>query len=237
MTDNFNKIDVIILCGGKGTRLYPVVSDRPKSLASFGDKTFLDILLNILTTRGFSRFILCTGVMGDQIKNHLKDNCDISIIFSQEDEPLGTGGALRNAFSLIKNETFIVLNGDSLCNINYPEFYHFHKNSKALLSIALTHISESTDYGNVIINESCDIVSFKEKVKTQNPCLINAGIYMMEKVIFSNFPNITHFSLETDFFPKMIGKKCKGFINNSELIDIGTPERYEKALDIIGDYK
>ena len=233
----FNEIDAVILCGGKGTRLQPVVSDRPKALAAFGDTTFLDILIASLQSHGFKTFILCVGYMKDQIKDHFKDRDDLSLIFSEEDEPLGTGGALKKAEPLLQSETFIVMNGDSICDINFYDFYQFHKNKDALLSMALVRTKETQDFGSVIMNESHEITSFKEKVTTNDLCLINAGIYFMQKEIFSHMPDNSRFSMELDFFPQMIGERCAGFINNSELIDIGTPDRYEKAVHIIGGNK
>jgi len=230
----FNEIDVVILCGGKGTRLQPVVSDRPKALATFGDTTFLDILIHSLKSYGFKRFILCVGYMKDQIKDHFKDTKDIILLFSEEDEPLGTGGALKKAEPLIQSETFVVMNGDSICDINFQDFYCFHKNKKSLLSIALVRTKETKDYGSVIMNESHEITLFKEKVSNNSPSFVNAGVYLMQKEIFSYMPDMVQFSLENDFFPKMIGEGRTGFIIDSELIDIGTPDRYEKAVHLIG---
>jgi len=229
----FNEIEAVILCGGKGTRLQPVVSDRPKALAAFGDTTFLDILINSLKIHGFKTFILCVGYMKDQIKDHFKDTKDIKILFSEEDEPLGTGGALKKAEPLLQSKTFIVMNGDSICDINFHDFYHFHKNKDAMLSMALVRTKETKDFGSVVMNESREITSFKEKVVTNDHCLINAGIYFMQKEIFSYMPDNSRFSLELDFFPKIIDEKCAGFIIDSELIDIGTPDRYEKAVHLI----
>lgn len=237
MKSIFNEIDTVILCGGKGTRLKPVVSDRPKVMAAFGDTTFLDILIDSLQSNGFKTFILCIGYMKDQIKDHFKNREDFTIIFSEEDEPLGTGGALKKAKSLIKSDTFVVMNGDSICDINFQDFYHFHKSKHALLSMALVRTKESKDFGNVTINGKHEIISFKEKISNNSPCLVNAGVYLMQKEIFSLMPENSTFSLELDFFPKMIGEKCAGFIINSELIDIGTPERYEKAVRLIGGNK
>ena len=237
MKYHFNEIDVVILCGGKGTRLQPVISDRPKALAAFGDTTFLDILIASLKSHGFKKFILCTGYMKEQIKYHFKDTKDIKILFSEEDEPLGTGGALKKAESLIQSETFIVMNGDSICDMNFLDFYQFHKNKNMLLSMALVRTKESKDFGTVVTNELHEITSFNEKVVTDNLCLINAGIYFMQKEIFSHMPDRSRFSLELDFFPQMIGERCAGFIIDRQLIDIGTPDRYEKAVHLIGGNK
>lgn len=237
MTADLKEIDVVILCGGLGTRLRPVVSDRPKVLAKIGEKTFLDIFIDSLTKQGFKNIILCVGYLKGQIKNHFDHGKDYNIMFSEEKEPLGTGGALKKAISLIKSNPFMVMNGDSICKIDFRKFYDFHVNKKALLSMALVRTKAAQDFGSVVLDDSQRITSFMEKVVSKDECLINAGIYLMQKDVFSFMPNKNRFSLEYDFFPKLIEDKCFGFIINSELIDIGTPERYEKAINLIGGLK
>lgn len=237
MPVNLKDIDVIILCGGLGKRLRPAVSDRPKVLAEIKDKTFLDILIDNLVEQGFKNIILCVGYLKEKIKDHFNYDKDFNIIFSEEEVPLGTGGALKNARSLIKSDPFMLINGDSICDLNFKDFLDSHVNKRALMSMVLTRLQNSGDYGNVVIDESGRIVSFKEKIETKGECLINAGVYLMQKEIFSYMPEEDKFSLEYDLFPKIVNEKCHGFITGSELIDIGTPERYEKAINIIGGRK
>lgn len=234
MSTNLKDIDVIILCGGLGTRLRLAVSDRPKALAEINDKTFLDILIDDLLKHGFKNIILCVGYLKEQIIEHFNYEKDYNILFSDESTPLGTGGALKNAKSLIKSNTIMVMNGDSICNIDFKGFYDIHINKKAVLSMVLTRSQDGGDYGNVALDEFQKITSFKEKVDTKRECLINAGVYMMQKEIFSYMPDETNFSLEYDLFPKLITNKCYGYIIENELLDIGTPERYKNAINIIG---
>jgi len=234
MPKDLEDIDVVLLCGGLGTRLRPLISDRPKVLAKFGETTFLDILIHELVSQGFQNFILCVGYMKEQIKSHFAQGKEYTITFSEEESPLGTGGALRKAIPLVKSETFMVMNGDSICAINFEDFYLFHTEKKALLSMALVRTKSAEDFGSVTINESHEIISFKEKNRDSKDSLINAGMYLMQKEIVSYMPDKSQFSLETDFFPEIIQKKCIGYIIDSELIDIGTPERYQKAVDRIG---
>ena len=233
MSTNLKDIDVIILCGGLGKRLRPAVSDRPKALAKIDDKTFLDILIDELLKHGFKNIILCVGHLKEQIKDHFNYEKDYNILFSEEDTPLGTGGALKNAKSLIKSDTFMVMNGDSICNVDFKKFFDFHIDRKATLSMVLTRSPETLDYGNVALDESQRIISFEEKIDTNKESLINAGMYMMQKKIFTYVPEEDVFSMEYDLFPKLITDKCYGYIIDNELIDIGTPERYEKAIDLI----
>lgn len=250
--NNLDDIDVVILCGGFGTRLRSVVNDRPKVLAKIGNRTFIDILIDNIKIYGFKNIILCVGYLKDQIKNHFNNNYkDYNIRFSDENTPLGTGGALKNAMSLINSDPFMVMNGDSICKTNYQDFYNFHINKNAILSMVLTKSKMHQDFGNVILDQSQRIIKYQEKeninyikdeMGNKDKYLINAGIYLMRKDIFSYMPNNDQFSLEYDFFPKLIDKnnsgdtinsinnKCFGFITECELIDIGTPERYKRMI-------
>ncbi|MDD5489587.1 MAG: nucleotidyltransferase family protein [Candidatus Moranbacteria bacterium] len=222
----FENIDVLVLCGGKGTRLRPVVSDKPKALADVGGKPFIEILLDILASEGFHRVILGVGYLKEEVKNHFQANPrkDLKIEFSEEDTPLGTGGAVKKAKPLIKSDHFLVLNGDSLASVDFNEFYQSHLDKKAMLSLALANVADdSSSYGRVMLASDNRIASFNEK---QN--LVSAGVYLMRKDVFDFMPAENSFSLEHDFFPK-ITEASYGFVSDKGFIDIGTPERYRQA--------
>jgi NDP-sugar pyrophosphorylase family protein len=232
-----SEIDVVILCGGLGKRLRPVVSGQPKVLAKIGERTFLDILIDNLIMQGFKNIILCVGYLKEQIKHHF--DCDYdkkhdyTVTFSEEVEPLGTGGALKNAKTLIRSNPFMVLNGDSICNVDFRSFVDFHIEKEALLSIVLVRSNTAEDYGSVILEGSQRITNFNEKVAGRSGNIINAGVYLVDNDIFSYMPEQSKFSLEYDLFPKIIeNNRCYGFLAEGEFIDIGTPERYEKAKDL-----
>lgn len=239
MCTNPSEIDVVILCGGLGRRLRSVF-DGPKVLAKIGDTIFLDILIDNLLTYGFKNIILSVGYLRDQIKDHFNYNkkChNYTIMFSEEQKPLGTGGALKKAKTLIRSNLFMVMNGDSICKVDLRDFVKFHIEKNAFLSIVLAHSSNVHDYGSVTIDDSQRITSFNEKVISKSKGIISTGIYLMEKKIFSYFPDQREFSLERDIFPKIINDMCYGFLTDDEFIDIGTPERYERAIHLIGDVK
>lgn len=228
--NNSKDIDVLILCGGKGTRLNSVVSDRPKVLADINGKPFLKILIENLYLYGFRNIILCTGHMKEQFHNEkidelLHNHNDLNIILSEETKPLGTGGAIKNAEPLINSETFLVLNGDSFCNINYNIFIKYHNIQESLLSIVTAYEKHENGYGNIILSNDGRIINFNEKVR-----LINTGIYLTTKKIFQYMPE-GNFSLENDFIPTILGFNCYGYITYNHLIDIGTPERYKTAIE------
>jgi NDP-sugar pyrophosphorylase family protein len=238
MTDS-SEVDVVILCGGLGKRLRPVVFSQPKVLAKIGERTFLDILIDNLLLYGFKNIILSIGYLKEQIKKHYDKKYDYKITFSEEEEPLGTGGALKKAKTLIRSNPFMVMNGDSICNVNFRSFIDFHVEKKALLSIVLVRSKTAEDYGSVTLDDSHRITDFNEKVAggSRNENIINAGVYLMETDIFSYMPEQNTFSLEYDLFSKIINNRCYGFLTESEFIDIGTPERYENAKDMYGKGK
>ena len=233
---NLREIDVVILCGGLGKRLRPTF-EGPKVLAKVGEKTFLDILIDNLLMHGFKNIILSVGYLKEQIKNHFNYEHnkihDYTITFSEEEEPLGTGGALKKAKTRIISTPFMVVNGDSICKVNFRSFIEFHIEKKALLSMVLVHSNKAQDYGSVSLDDLQKITDFNEKIAGKSDNLINAGIYLMKKDIFAYMPKQKKFSLEYELFPQIIKNRCYGFLTESEFIDIGTPERYEKAINLL----
>jgi len=233
---NLREIDVVILCGGLGKRLTPVFKG-PKVLAKIREKTFLDILIDSLLMHGFKNIILSVGYLKEQIKNYFNYNYnkshDCLITFSEEEEPLGTGGALKKAKKRIISNPFMVVNGDSICKVNFRSFIEFHIEKKALISMVLVRSNTAQDYGSVSLDDLQKITDFNEKIAGKSDNLINAGIYLMKKDIFSYMPKQKKFSLEYELFPQIIKNRCYGFLTEGELIDIGTPERYEKAINLL----
>jgi len=229
-----SKIDVAILCGGYGKRLQRVVKDIPKPMAKIKHRPFLSILIDFIASYGFRRFILCTGYKADIIERYYSQRYNNLIIeFSREEKPLGTGGAIKNAENYIKSSPFLVANGDSFCKINLKEFVGFHLKRDALISIAVTNADVCDDYGIININDLHRIIEFNEKTKGYKNRLINVGFYLLQREVFSLMPEKNNFSIERNFFPKNIKRKLYAFETQESLIDIGTPERYEKAKHLL----
>lgn len=232
------KIDAVILCGGKGTRFLPVSEDIPKVMADIHGRPFLDILIEYLLRHNFEKIILCLGYMADFIKDHYqKSECLPHLIFSEEKKPLGTGGAIKNAQPHISTETFLVVNGDSYCSCPLHRVIEFHiSRADALITIVLTKTNDRNDTGNVMVNqEDYSIESFLEKSSLSEEqkikAYVNAGIYLFDKKILDFIPTEKSYSLEYALFPQFAKKGMYGYIHDSSLIDIGTPDRYSKALD------
>lgn len=223
-------VDVVILCGGLGTRLRSVDSQNPKVMVKIDDRPFLDILVGYLKDEGFKRLILCTGYKADDVEKYFSKNSHgLTIEFSREKEPLGTGGAIKNAKSAIKSNPFVVLNGDSFCRADFQSLLKFHAVQNALATVVLSEVEDRRDFGTITLDSLGRIENYQEKQSKTSSKYVNAGIYCLNQEIFSFMPVEKIFSIERDLFPKLIGKSFFGFKGNQKFLDIGTPERYEQA--------
>lgn len=231
MIKRVKNVDAVILCGGLGKRLRPIINDRPKALAEVNRRPFIDILINYLASYGFKRFILCTGYMGEKIKLYFDKKLPaLNIIYSRENESLGTGGAIKNAAPLIKSNTFLVINGDSFCPIDPLKFINFHLAKKSLVSVALTKLKQSgNNTGKIKLDNNRRITVFAEKAVSGGLNYSSVGIYLMQRKVFSLMDQKKKFSLEYDFFPKLVNRDFYGYATKKKLIDIGTPKEYRRA--------
>ena len=237
LTENeLSGVDVVILCGGTGSRLRAAVDDRPKPMAEINQKPFLDILIDFFCGFGFRRFVLCAGYMSEVIRDYYANRTGpCRFIVSDEHTSLGTAGAIKNAEKLIRSDTFLVANGDSFCSVDLAEFYRSHAARQALMSMVVLEAENTGDCGLVSLDPSQRIVGFEEKKHEPRSCYINAGIYLFNREVISFIPEGATFSLEHELFPKLTKQCCYAFVSDEKLIDIGTPERYEWAKECFGD--
>jgi Nucleoside-diphosphate-sugar pyrophosphorylase involved in lipopolysaccharide biosynthesis/translation initiation factor 2B, gamma/epsilon subunits (eIF-2Bgamma/eIF-2Bepsilon) len=217
--------DVIILCGGLGTRLRAVLDDRPKPMAPIDGRPFLDLIVEHVTAYGFHRFIFCTGHMGEWIANHFGDRTEITAVICREGKPLGTGGALKACRHLITSSTVLILNGDSLCQIDLKAFLAEHRRRKAWATVAVVPSDDRTDGGGITLNSEGRIVAFHEKGPGS---FLNAGIYALESRVFEHIPDRIPCSLEQEVFPRLLERPIYAVLCEAPLHDIGTPARLEE---------
>ncbi|MDH3256234.1 MAG: nucleotidyltransferase family protein [Nitrospinota bacterium] len=235
---NAGAIDVVILCGGMGTRLQHVLKDKPKPMADFQNRPFLELLIDYVAKFGFKRFVLCSGHKGDFIKEYFDIKEDgKSYVISQEAFPLGTAGAIKNALPAIHSDVFLAMNGDSICPIDLNSLLSFHGSKNALASVVLAHLEDTSNYGSVSLGENDAIMSFDEKQDSPNSGWANAGIYIFNKKVLDHIPAGKKMSLEQEVFPSLTGKGLYGFTSTSQLLDIGTPERLEQARKYLTHFK
>ncbi|MFA4828260.1 MAG: nucleotidyltransferase family protein [Thermodesulfovibrionales bacterium] len=216
----------IILAGGKGTRLQSVISDIPKPMAPVGSKPFLEYLVLQLKYWDIKDIVISIGYKGEVIKSYFGDGkkWGVTIEYSEEYTPMGTGGAVREALKYIHNDNTVVLNGDSFFSADFKELISSHGTNDRFATIALVHLKNMDRYGMVSFNDKNEIVSFSEK-RGEGAGFINAGIYVLNKKIAAYLPD-GPVSLERDVFPKLIWKGLSGIVQEGFFIDIGIPEDY-----------
>ena len=223
-------MEAIVLAGGLGTRLRSVVPDLPKCMAPINDNPFLSYLIDHLILQGITHFVFALGYKSNEFIHFLEaklPNNNFSIVV--EEEPLGTGGAIKLAISKTTNKDIIALNGDSLFKANLNELMQFHLEKKSSCTLALKPMQQFERYGSVEINDHATITSFKEKQLIESG-LINGGVYAINIPNFleKNLPN--KFSMEKDYLEKFAAEgKFFGHIQEAYFIDIGIPEDFARA--------
>lgn len=223
---------VLILAGGFGTRLASVVKDTPKPMAPVVGRPFLEYQIEYLRNQGFAKFTLLTGYLSEQIESHFGDGSrfGVEISYSVEREPLGTGGAIRQAMessTAAGENEFLILNGDGLFATDYRRFVELSRD--AALSIALKFTDDLSRYGAVDIDEQFRIVSFREKTGLSGEGYINAGAYFVKREALALFPS-GKFSIETAVFqPQSVKRVLAGIPCGGKFVDIGTPESFDWA--------
>jgi D-glycero-alpha-D-manno-heptose 1-phosphate guanylyltransferase len=221
--------EAIVLAGGRGTRLQTVVADLPKSLAPVTGKPFMAYLLDYAKKQGIKKFIFALGYKSEQIEAFVKQYLpEGSYIFSVEEEPLGTGGAIYKACKQVSTPHTIVLNADTFFGISFLNLSIIHELRKADCTMALKPMKSFERYGAVDIYKQV-ITGFSEK-KHYASGLINGGIYALSAGAFlqKSFPPA--FSFEKDYLEREVsGRKIMGMISDAYFIDIGIPEDYERA--------
>jgi len=223
----------VVLAGGFGTRLQAVVQDVPKPMALINGRPFLDYQLNYLKSYGIKHIIFSVGYKHEHISDFFGNSYKgMRIEYAVENEPLGTGGGIQNAFQFVKSGAALVVNGDTLFEVNLNDFYQKHITSKAVISLALREIEDVSRYGIVETDNTGRIIGFAEKGTKTGRGQINGGIYLIEKDFFEQNDFEQKFSMEKDAFERFYQEQAfYGFPYAAYFLDIGIPEDYKKAQD------
>lgn len=228
-------MQAVILAGGFGTRLAHVIPNIPKPMAPIGEKPFLAYQIELLRNNGFDNFILLTGYLSEVVEKYFANTPDVICI--KETSPLGTGGAVLNAYPQLEDE-FCVINGDTFFDIDFSILFDFANNKNAVLT--LRYSQDITRYGLVNIDHEFKIKQFVEKTSLPSNSIdgyINGGIYYFKKQILDPLYQefvIKNISMENDIFPLLIqNEDLYGLPCGGGFIDIGIPEDYYRAQKFI----
>lgn len=236
-------MEAIVLAGGLGTRLQSTVPDLPKPLAPVAGRPFLEHQLDYWEREGVRHCVLAVSHMADKIQKHFSNAYDaVEIDYSVEPTPLGTGGALLLALEKLrdKQESFVVLNGDTFCEAKLEQLLTFHRAKQADFTMVLQQVEQNDRYSGVELDEVGKITNILSRPKgekdRQAKILVNGGVYMAKPSIFSELLGAKGpLSLEDEVIPNWIEQKkaVYGFISTGRFIDIGVPEDYAAAAKII----
>ena len=223
-------VDVAFLAGGLGTRVRDVLGDLPKVLAPLGDETLLDSQLRWLAGWGVRRIVICLGFRHEMVIDHLNRAPPVAAVLlpSIEPQPLGTAGAIIWARGLFKQDTILVMNGDTMLEGDLAGFIDSHGVSGAACSILCVLVDDAARYGRVFANADGKVTGFEEKGR-EGPGMVSAGAYLMNRSFLDEWIKPGPGSLEKDVFPRALNGSVRVHVGGFRFLDIGTPESLARA--------
>lgn len=240
----------IIIAGGLGTRLRPLTYNRPKPLIPVANRPFLEYQVAHLRQHGITDIVFATNYMAEQIEAHFGDGSGFGVRmqYALETTPLGTGGAIRNAASLLPNEPLIVFNGDILMDFDLSQIIAFHKERGALATITLKPVPSPNPFGVLTLNEAGRVeqwiepseehkkrLSSMSEIVPTGTDLINAGCYILEPEFIERIPQGVKTSIERETYPQLLAEKAPiyGIAPEGYWLDMGRPEQFFIATQAI----
>jgi len=228
-------MQAVLLAGGLGTRLQSVVNDRPKPMALIGDKPFLEYVLMELKRNNIIDIIFAVGYKGSMVEEYFQSGKDfgLNILYSYEETPLGTAGAIKLAGQYIKDDRFFVLNADTLYRLDYSRILGIENELNLDMTLVLREVPDISRYGAARLSEENRgfLTAFNEKESEAKKGTINGGVYLLNRELLEQIPE-GKVSLENEIIPKLMkeGFKLGGLVNDGYFIDIGIPEDYYKFI-------
>jgi len=229
----------ILLVGGFGTRLMPLTRNTPKPMLTVAGIPVTEHQLMMAKKAGITQIVLATSYLSDVFTPYFGDGSQwgMSIKYAVEKEPLGTGGAIRNAAQLLDTqESVVILNGDVLSSHDLAEQIRQHEAHDADVTLHLTQVEDARAFGCVPTDAEGRVTAFLEKMDNPVTNQINAGCYVFNPRVINTIPLDTVVSVERETFPQLVsnGAKIYGFLENAYWLDIGTPKALLKAsTDIV----
>lgn len=224
----------ILLVGGFGTRLMPLTKNTPKPMLTVAGLPVTEHQIAMAKAAGITEIVLATSYLSEIFTPYFGDGSQwgISIKYAVEKEPLGTGGAIRNAAQLLSSdESIVILNGDVLSSHNLAEQIRQHEAHDADVTLHLTQVEDARAFGCVPTDGDGRVTAFLEKMDNPVTNQINAGCYVFNPRVLSAIPLNTVVSVERETFPQLVANKAAvyGYVENAYWLDIGTPSALLKA--------
>ena len=229
-------MQAIILAGGKGRRLLPYTTVLPKPLMPIGDYPIIEVILRQLKRAGFNRISISTGYLHELIHAYLDSNktLGLKIEYSHEETPLGTIGPLRLITNL--EDTFLVMNGDILTDLDYKKLIESHKKRGAIATVATYQRDTNIDFGVLERNSEHKIIAFKEKPTFHFD--VSMGVYIFSKKILNYVPADTPFGFDQLMYALIAkNEEVYSYPHTGYWLDIGRPDDYARSIEEFERYK
>ena len=234
----------ILLVGGFGTRLKPLTNQTPKPMLPVGGMPVTERQLLAAKKAGINTVILATSYLSEVFTPYFGDGSKwgMKLLYAVEKEPLGTGGAIRNAAALVdfagSSEEFVIFNGDVLSGHNIAAQLEFHRSKQADATLHLIEVADARAFGCVPTDSNGRVIDFLEKMENPVTNAINAGCYVFNATVISQIPAGKVVSIERETFPQLVksGRPVYGYNEQSYWLDIGTPAAlFQGSRDVVGD--
>ncbi|GAA1242221.1 NDP-sugar synthase [Pseudonocardia aurantiaca] len=220
-------VEAVVLVGGKGTRLRPLTLSAPKPMLPTAGVPFLAHLLSRIRAAGVGRVVLGTSYLAETFSDHFGDGAalGLDIEYVVEDQPLGTGGGIRNVAKYLSSEDVLVFNGDVLCGTDLGAVVDTHRRTSADVTLHLVRVQDPRAYGCVPTAEDGQVLEFLEKTEDPPTDQINAGCYVFRRSVIESIPEGRPVSVERETFPELLaaGARVSGHVDTAYWRDMGTP--------------
>ena len=232
----------VIMAGGEGTRLRPLTSQRPKPLTPALNMPIMEHIVLLLKEHGITEIVVTLHYLADEIEGYFGDGSEwgVHLEYSVEDTPLGTAGSVKMAEQSLKDDTFLIISGDALTDIDIGKAIKYHREKKALATIVLSHVPNPLEFGVVITDDEGHIRRFLEKPSWGEVFsdTVNTGMYILEPSIFDYMEYGKNYDWSQHIFPQILaeGKPLFGYVmDNDYWCDVGNLQQYREAQYTVMD--
>ncbi len=225
----------MILAAGVGSRLDPLTRNVPKPMVPIINRPVIEHIVEKLKKHGFTEIMINLHYLGHVIKDHLGNGSKwgVKIHYASEDRLWGDAGSVKRAEEFLNGETFLVVGGDDISDIDLTKMLKYHKDKKAVSTIALSLVDDPSEYGIVLMNEKGRITRFLEKPKggVVFSNTANTGVYIFEPEVFDIIPRGVQFGFGNNVFPQLLEqrKPLFGYLTSSYWRDVGNLQVYRKT--------
>ena len=232
----------VIMAGGEGTRLRPLTSHRPKPLTPALNTPIMEHIVALLKRHGVTEIVVTLHYLADEIEGYFGDGSEwgVHMVYSVDDTPLGTAGSVKQAEEYLKDDTFLIISGDALTDIDIDRAIEYHRAKSSIATIVLSHVPNPLEFGVVITDDEGRIRRFLEKPSWGEVFsdTVNTGMYILEPSIFSYMDQGRSYDWSQDIFPQLLSedKPLFGYVMTGDYwCDVGNLQQYREAQYTVMD--